>query len=103
MHVQIVTFTLGNLTEEDYLDSANEVAARFSSQGGLTAKVWLERPEEGTYGALYLWRDKEAMEQFLRSGLYEGNNSELQDVRSQDFAVLNNLTRKTQPELELIS
>ena len=103
MHVQIVTFRLGNLREDDYLTSANEVAARFSSLGGLTAKVWLERPEEGTYGALYLWRDKESMERFVRSSLFEGNNSELQDVTSEDFGVLSNLTKKTQPELELIS
>lgn len=103
MHVQIVTFKLGNLSEDDYLTSANEVAARFSSVGGLTAKVWLERPEDGTYGALYMWRDQEAMERFMRTPLFEGNNSELADVTSQDFGILNNLTKKTQPELELIS
>jgi heme-degrading monooxygenase HmoA len=103
MHVQIVTFTLGSLSEEDYLSSANDVAGAMSSQGGLLAKVWLDRQEDGTYGACYLWRDRESMERFVRSGLFEGNNSELQDVASQDFAVLRNLTKKTQPELELVS
>ncbi len=43
------------------------------------------------------------MERFLRTDLFEGNNSELQDVTSQDYSILNNLTKKTQPELELIS
>ena len=103
MHVQIVTFELGNLSEGDYLSSASQVAGAFSSLGGLSAKVWLERPEDGAYGAIYLWRDKESMERFLRSDLFEGNNSELQNVRSQDFSILKNLTKKTQPELELIS
>ena len=103
MHVQFVTFTLGSLSEEDYLSSANAVASDFSSQGGLMTKVWLERPEDGTYGALYVWRDKESMERFMRSDLFEGNNSELKDVTSQDFGILRNLTKKTQPELELLS
>jgi heme-degrading monooxygenase HmoA len=103
MHVQIVTFTLGDLSEEDYLTSADGVAGAFSSQGGLLSKVWLDRQDDGRYGAIYLWRDKEAMERFLRTDLFEGNNSELKDVRSEDFAVLRNLTRKTQPELELVS
>ena len=103
MHVQIVTFKLGNLSEDDFITSANGVAAQFSAQGGLLSKVWLERPEDGTYGAIYLWRDSEAMERFLQSPLFEGNNSELQDVTSEDFGVLRNLTKKTQPELELIS
>ena len=103
MHVQIVTFTLGNLSEDDYLSSANDVANAFSGQGGLLAKVWLERPEDGAYGAIYHWRDKEAMERFMQTDLFEGNNSELRDVVSEDFGVLRNLTKKTQPELELIS
>ena len=103
MHVQLVTFTLGSLSEEDYLTAANSVAGDFAMQGGLMSKVWLERPEDGTYGALYVWRDKESMERFMRTGLFEGNNSELNDVTSQDFGVLQNLTKKTQPELELLS
>ena len=103
MHVQTVTFSLGNLSQDDYLSSASAAAADFSSQGGLMSKVWLDRPEDDTYGAVYFWRDREAMERFLRSPLYEGNNSELRDVVSQDFEVLKNLTKKTQPELELIS
>lgn len=102
MHVQIVTFELGNLSEQDYISSAHDVAGQFSSQSGLLAKVWLERPEDGVYGAVYHWRDKESMDRFMRSPLYEGNNSELQDVSSQDFGILENLTRKTQPELELV-
>ena len=103
MHVQIVTFRLGNLSEQDYLTSADAVAPGFSTLGGLMSRVWLERSDDATYGAVYLWRDREAMERFLRSPLFEGNNSELQDVTSEEFGVLKNLTKKTQPELELIS
>jgi hypothetical protein len=43
------------------------------------------------------------MERFVQSPLFEGNNSELEDVTSQDFGILRNLTKKTQPELELVS
>jgi heme-degrading monooxygenase HmoA len=102
MRVQIVTYNLNGISEGDYLDVANQLAARFSALPGLLAKIWLEDPESNTYGGIYLWDDEESMQRFLRSDLFEGTNPEFSNVTSQDFNVFENLTRQTQPVLEVL-
>lgn len=102
MHVQIVTFDLGTMSEGEYIDVASRLAPRFAGLPGLLAKLWLESPESGVYGAIYLWEDQEAMDRFMASDLFEGTNRAFGDVVSDDFAVLENLTRATQPVLTLL-
>ncbi|HEX2047121.1 MAG TPA: YdhR family protein [Acidimicrobiales bacterium] len=101
MYVQVVTYSLG-MSEREYLDVANEVAPRFSGMSGLQAKIWLEDPDQGRYGAVYLWEDRDSMERFLRSDLFEGTNPDFVDVQSEGFDILENLTAQTQPVLELV-
>ena len=102
MHVQVVTYALDGMPESDYLDIANELAPSFSAIPGLQAKIWLEDPDRGRYGALYFWEDKESMERFLRSSLFEGTNAEFTGVESEGFSILENLTAETQPVLEVV-
>jgi heme-degrading monooxygenase HmoA len=102
MHVQVVTYGLDGMPESDYLDLANELAPSFSGIPGLQAKIWLDDPDRGRYGAVYFWDDKAAMERFLHSNLFEGTNPEFVDVDSEGFAVLENLSAQTQPVLEVI-
>lgn len=102
MHVQIVTFNLNGISEQEYLDVANEVADRFSALPGLQAKLWLEHAPSNTYGGIYFWDDRESMERFLRSELFEGTNPEFSNVVAEDYGVLENLTRATQPVLEIL-
>ena len=102
MYVQVVTYGLAGITEGEYLDVANSVAPRFSGMPGLLAKLWLGNTEEGRYGAVYFWEDREAMERFLRSDLFEAFNPEFADVAVEDFDVLENLTAATQPVLQLL-
>jgi heme-degrading monooxygenase HmoA len=99
MHVQVVTYALDGMPESDYLDLANELAPSFSGIPGLQAKIWLDDPDRGRYGAVYFWDDKAAMERFLHSNLFEGTNPEFTDVESEGFAILENLTAHTQPVL----
>ncbi len=101
MYLQVVTYSLG-MSESEYLDIANEVAPRFSGMAGLQAKIWLEDVDQGRYGAVYLWEDRESMERFLRSDLFEGTNPDFVDVQSEGFGILENLTAQTQPVLELV-
>ena len=101
MHVQVVTYGLA-MSESEYLDIADEVAPRFSALPGLLTKVWLDDPDLGRYGALYLWEDRESMERFLRSDLFEGTNPEFVEVESEGFSILENLTAQTQPVIELV-
>ena len=103
MHVQIVTFGLGGASERDFLDAANQVAPAFSAMGGLQAKLWLENAEEGRYGAVYLWDDREAMEEAMRrhGHLIEGGPA-YSEAMMEHFEVLENLTRQTQPVLDIV-
>ena len=101
MHVQVVTYGLRS-SEGEYLDVAHALAPRFSGLPGLQAKIWLEDLDQGRYGAVYLWEDRESMERFLRSDLFEGTNPDFLDVESEGFGILENLTAQTQPVLELI-
>lgn len=102
MHVQIVTFNLGRMSEGEYIDVASRLAPRFAGLPGLLAKVWLESPESGVYGAIYLWEDVDAMDRFLATDLFEGTNAEFVNLTSDEFSVLGNLTRATQPVLTVL-
>lgn len=102
MYVQVVTYGLAGIGESEYLDVANDVAARFAGMPGLLAKLWLGNTEEGRYGGVYFWEDRESMERFLRSDLFEAFNPEFADVSVEDFDVLENLTAVTQPVLEIL-
>jgi heme-degrading monooxygenase HmoA len=101
MYVQVVTYALG-MSESEYLDIANEVAPRFAGMPGLQAKLWLEDPDLGRYGAVYLWEDRESMERFLRSDLFEGTNPDFVELESEGFNILENLTALTQPALQVV-
>ena len=102
MYVQVVTYGLAGIGEDEYLDVAHRVAPRFSGMSGLLAKLWLGNTDEGRYGAVYLWEDREAMERFVRSDLFEAFNPEFDDVAVEDFDVLENLTAVTQPVLQVL-
>jgi heme-degrading monooxygenase HmoA len=102
MYAQVVTFALDGMQESEYLDIANELAPSFSNVPGLQAKIWLDDPDRGRYGAVYFWDDKESMDRFLRSNLFEGANAAFSDVESEGFAILENLTAQTQPVLDIV-
>jgi heme-degrading monooxygenase HmoA len=102
MHVQVVTYALEGMAESEYLDISKELAPSFSGIPGLQAKLWLDDPDRGRYGAVYFWEDKESMERFLRSNLFEGTNRQFAGVESEGFSILENLTAQTQPVLDIV-
>jgi heme-degrading monooxygenase HmoA len=102
MYLQVVTYALEAMQESEYLDISNELAPSFSNIPGLQAKIWLDDSSRGRYGAVYFWDDKESMDRFLRSDLFEGTNVEFTDVESEGFAILENLTAQTQPVLDIV-
>ena len=64
---------------------------------------WLEGGE-GVHGGVYLWQDREACESFLAGELWAEaeNDDSVLDLKSQDFAVMEELTRTTQPGMQLL-
>lgn len=92
MHIQIINFRLEGMSEQDYVGLATSAAPAFAALPGLVSKTWLANPETNTYGGVYLWHDRRAMERYRASDIYKGmlSNPNLQGVTDRDFAVLDN-------------
>jgi hypothetical protein len=101
MHVQVVTFGLKDISEEQFQEVAGGDAPAFVAMPGLLGKVWLRDPETNTYGGLYLWADQEAYEGYIEGEVFNAikGNPHLQDVASRDFGVFEDLSSITMPKL----
>lgn len=97
MHIQIVTFHLNDLSEEDYRQACEAEAPVFAEVPGLLSKVWLANSATNTFGGIYTWRNRAAMEAYLDSDVFRAMETDpsLADLRSRDFAVLEAPTRIT--------
>ena len=97
MHIQIITFSLKGISEEDYAKLAESVAPTFAAMPGLVSKAWLADPETNTYGGAYIWQDREAMKAYAETDIYKGmaTNPHFEGVTVKDFAVLENPTHIT--------
>ena len=98
MHVQIVTFNLKDISDADYRGVCDELAAVVAQMPGLVSKVWLADEMTNTYGGVYTWVDRPAMEAYLRSDFFAGvaANPSFANVTSSEFDVLegpSNVTR----------
>lgn len=97
MHIQIVNFQLKDITEDDYAALCEQIAPSFAAIPGLISKVFLANPATGTYGGVYTWRDRQAMEAFTHSDLFTSvaQDPHLAGMTSRDFGVLEGPTAVT--------
>lgn len=97
MHAQIVNFRLKGVGEERYRRNAEAMAPAFAGLPGLISKTWLANPETNTYGGVYVWKDRRAMEAYTETDIYKGmlENPSFEDVTVVDFVVLEAPTRIT--------
>ena len=104
MHVQIVTYRTAGISEADFIEANREFAEMMAAVPGLLAKVWLKGADENVYGGLYLWEDRAACESFLAGELWPEavKDESMVDLASGDFAVMEELTRTTQPGMQLL-
>jgi heme-degrading monooxygenase HmoA len=104
VYVQMVTFGLNGVTEEQFHDFCAGEAATFGALPGLLGKIWLRQPEENTYGAVYLWRDRAAHDDYVQTEVWRSvtRDPNLADVQSRGFEVFEDLTKETQPGLALV-
>jgi hypothetical protein len=95
MHVQIINFQLKDMSEADYLKTCDQLAPAFATVAGLMAKVWIADSAKNTYGGVYLWKDREAMEGFGKTELFNSvaTHPNLAGITSTDFAVIEAPTR----------
>lgn len=104
MHIQVVTYKIAETDDEHFIKANQEFATMMASVPGLLAKIWLKAPSGSVYGGVYLWRDRQAYEDFVSSELWASvlSDDSLSDLRSLDFAAMDELTRRTQPRLVLV-
>jgi quinol monooxygenase YgiN len=95
MHIQVVNFNLKNMSDEEYRKWCDELGPTFGSMPGLISKIWLADKATNTYGGVYTWRDRSAMEAFIKSDIFQavGKHPNLTNVSSRDFGVLEGPTR----------
>lgn len=69
---------------------------------GLVSKTWLANEDTNTYGGVYVWQDREAMEAYRENDIYKGmmDNPYFKDFTVSDFAVLEAPTRITRGAAE---
>jgi hypothetical protein len=61
MHLLIVTFNLKGLSDAAYRQSCEEEAPTFAALPGLISKVWLADEPTNTYGGVYTFVDRDAL------------------------------------------
>ena len=97
MHVQIINFNLKDATEEAYRAICDDLAPVFGAMPGLLSKVWLADAATNTYGGVYLWEDRVAMETYIDSDVFAavGAHPNLTNITARDFDVLEAPTHVT--------
>ena len=97
MHVQIVTFHLDGVSDEDFRRDCDEWAPAFADVPGMFSKLWLADPATNTHAGVYTWRDRQAMLDYQASALWQAvvADKRLAGLSSIDFTVLEGPTRVT--------
>jgi hypothetical protein len=104
MHVQVVTYRLDDISDPEFIEANREFAEMVSMAPGLLAKIWLKAPDGGTHGGVYLWRDQEAHQRFVSGELWGEvlEDRSVTDLTSHDYTVNDELTKLTQPGVNLL-
>jgi membrane-associated PAP2 superfamily phosphatase len=97
MHLLMITYQLQGISEADYLAQNKEDALFLATYRGLHSKVWLADAATNTYGGVYLWKDREAMEAFLHSDIVKAVAADpsLANLTMKDYAIAEDLSRVT--------
>jgi hypothetical protein len=97
MQVLIVEFGIVGLTGEELEAGAIDLAPAFADIPGCFEKTWLTDPVSNTYGGVYKFRDRAALDAYLASELYDGvkSNPAFTNVRARAFGVMERPTAIT--------
>ena len=91
-------FNLNGITQAEYEHACDtQFAPAFSAVPGLLSKFWLSDPATNTYGGVYTWSSREAMQQYSQSSLFQAvvSHPNLANITSRDFSILEQPTRVT--------
>jgi hypothetical protein len=97
--IQIVQFRLAGISDAEYVGHTELVAPRFRQLPGLVSKVWLANADTNTFGGLYTWHDRAALEQYRASETYAQltSNPHFVELSDREFTILPNPTQVTAP------
>ena len=90
MIIQVVTFNLEDLSDAEYRSACDVLAPELARVPGLISKVWLADEASNTYGGVYTWTDREAMDAFARSDFFMAfaANPDFANITSKVFGIL---------------
>ena len=96
-HIQVITFQLAGLEPAAYQAHCEASAPAFTQIRGLHAKTWLANPATNTYGGVYAWESREAMDAYINGPIFGAllANPGMVDVTTRDFDVLEGPTEVT--------
>ena len=97
MHILVITFQLEGLSTGEFYGLCDELAPAWAKVPGLVSKVWLDSPETNTFGGIYTWESKQAMDDYLRSELFAAvaNHPNFANATAKDYGVIEAPTRVT--------
>jgi heme-degrading monooxygenase HmoA len=97
MYVLIVNFNLKDVDEAQYARMCDAAAPAFAAVPGLVSKLWLKNADTGTYGGVYIFESRDALNRFQETDLFRSLavNKNLTNITADDFEVLDAPTRVT--------
>jgi hypothetical protein len=97
MYVQVVTFNLKDIDEAAFRGVADQDAPTFGAMPRLVAKYWLADSETNTYGGVYIWESREALDEYLNGEVWAAvkGNPHLENVTSREYGTLEGPTKVT--------
>jgi hypothetical protein len=97
MQILIVEFGIVGMTGEELEAGAADLAPAFADIPGCFEKTWLTDPDSNTYGGVYKFRDRAALDAYLASELFEGvrTNPAFTNVTARTFGVMEQPTAIT--------
>jgi hypothetical protein len=97
MHILIVNFNLKGISQQEYQALCDKIAPVFATIPGLISKLWLADAESNTYGGVYSWQDRAAMEGYMQSEIFRriANHPNLENVTARTFDLLDGPTQVT--------
>lgn len=97
MHLLIVTFNLENASAPDYRRSCDDEAPAFAAIPGLISKLWLADESTNTYGGVYTFIDRDALDAYTRSELFKSiaDDPTITNLATSVFEVLESPSRVT--------
>ena len=97
MHVLIVNFNLKDVDDAQYARMCDAVAPAFAAVPGLASTLWIKNADTGTYGGVYIFESRDALNRFQETDLFRSLavNKNLTNITADDFEVLDAPTRVT--------